>query len=106
MFLKTMNENDYEFWGANALAVVSFAEAMRVELGFAYTDVDHEDDETALTFDADQVHKSWSAGVSLFWDPVDQLTLGWGVGFTKKESEDGDAEYDSLNAGFGAWFRF
>jgi hypothetical protein len=98
------NENDFEFWGANALAVVSFAEAMRVELGFAYTDVDHEDDEGLLL--VDQVHKAWTAGISLFWDPVDQLTLGWGVGFTNKESEDGDAEYDSLNAGFGAWFRF
>jgi hypothetical protein len=88
------------------LAVVSFAEAMRVELGFAYTDVDHEDDETLLTTLDDQVHKAWTAGISLFWDPVDQLTLGWGVGFTNKESEDGDAEYHSLNAGFGAWFRF
>jgi hypothetical protein len=104
--LENTDENDFEFWGANALAVVSFAEAMRVELGFAYTDVDHEDDEALLALDGDQVHKSWTAAVSLFWDPVDQLTLGWGVGFTNKESEDGDAEYDSLNAGFGAWFRF
>ena len=104
--LEHSGENDFEYWGASALAVVSFAEAMRVELGFAYTDVDHEDDETALTLDGDQVHTSWTAGVSLFWDPVDQLTLGWGVGFTSKESEDGDAEYESLNAGFGAWFRF
>jgi hypothetical protein len=104
--LQNGNENDFEFWGANALAVVSFAEAMRVELGFAYTDVDHEDDETLLTTLDDQVHKAWTAGISLFWDPVDQLTLGWGVGFTNKESEDGDAEYHSLNAGFGAWFRF
>jgi hypothetical protein len=100
------DENDYEYWGANALAVVSFAEAMRVELGFAYTDVDHEDDEVLLTLDDDQVHTSWTAGVSLFWDPVDQLTLGWGVGFTSKEPEEGDGEYSSLNAGFGAWFRF
>jgi len=98
--------NDFEFWGANALAVVSFAEAMRVELGFAYVDSDHEEEEIAAVNVGEAIHKSWTAAVSLFWDPVDQLTLGWGVGFTNKESEDGDAEYHSLNAGFGAWFRF
>jgi hypothetical protein len=98
------DENDFEYWGANVMAVVSFAEAMRVELGFAYSDVDHEADE--LVNEADAVDHSWSAGATLFWDPVDQLTLGWGVGFTHKESEDEDAEYDSINAGFGAWFRF
>jgi hypothetical protein len=97
-------ENDLEFWGANVLAVVSFAEAMRVELGFAYSKGDHEGDE--LTNEDDAVETSWTAGASLFWDPVDQLTLGWGVGFTRKESDDEDARYDSLNAGFGAWFRF
>ena len=101
---ETTDENDFEFWGANVLAVVSFAEAMRVELGFAYSNLDHEADE--LTNEADAIDIAWTAGASLFWDPVDQLTLGWGVGFTRKESEDGDAEYDSLNAGFGAWFRF
>ena len=101
---QTDDENDFEFWGANVLAVVSFAEAMRVELGFAYSDVDHEADE--LDFPDEAIDIAWTAGASLFWDPVDQLTLGWGVGFTRKESEDGDAEYDSLNAGFGAWFRF
>jgi hypothetical protein len=98
------DENDFEFWGANVLAVVSFAEAMRVELGFAYSDVDHEADE--LTSPLDAIDIAWTAGASLFWDPVDQLTIGWGVGFTRKESDSGDAEYDSLNAGFGAWFRF
>jgi hypothetical protein len=101
---QTDHENDFEFWGANVLAVVSFAEAMRVELGFAYSNIDHEDNE--LTFPDEAIDIAWTAGASLFWDPVDQLTLGWGVGFTRKESEDGNAEYDSLNAGFGAWFRF
>jgi hypothetical protein len=47
------------------LAVVSFAEAMRVELGFAYTDIDHEEDEP-LVDPTEEVHKSWTAGVSLF----------------------------------------
>jgi hypothetical protein len=101
--LQNSAENDFEFWGASALAVVSFAEAMRVEFGFAYSDVDHE---AELTLIDDQVHKSWSAGVSLLWDPVDQLTLGWGAGFTHKDSESEDAEYHSFNAGFGAWFTF
>ena len=99
-------ENDYEYWGANVLAVVSFAEEMRVELGFAYSDVDHEKDDLAWADDfADAVHHSWTVGASLFWDPVDQLTLGWGVGFTHKDDNEDD-EYDSINAGFGAWFRF
>ena len=103
-YIAQSDENDFEFWGANVLAVVSFAEAMRVELGFAYSNADHEADE--LAFPGDAIDTAWTAGASLFWDPVDQLTLGWGVGFTRKESDDGDAEYDSLNAGFGAWFRF
>jgi hypothetical protein len=108
--LENTAENDGEFWGANVMAVVSFAEAMRVELGFAYSDFDHEADEIdAVAGDlgsGEQVHHSWSVGATLFWDPVDQLTLGWGVGFTHKESKDEEAEYDSINAGFGAWFRF
>jgi hypothetical protein len=72
------DENDLEYWGANVLAVISFAEAMRLELGFAYTDADHEADELLADL-AVSVHKSWTAGASLFWDPVDQLTLGWGA---------------------------
>jgi hypothetical protein len=98
-------ENDMEYWGASVLAVISFHEAMRVELGAAYSDVDHESDELGGDVD-DTVETAWSVGATLFWDPVDQLTLGAGVGFTNKESDDGDGEYDSVNAGFGAWFRF
>jgi hypothetical protein len=101
--LQNAYENDFEYWSANVLAVISFAEAMRVELGAAYSDVDHENDE--LFFDDDQVEKAWTVGASLFWDPVDQLTLGWGVGFTNREDEGGH-DADELNAGFGAWFRF
>lgn len=101
-----VGENDLEYWGANVLAVISFAEAMRLELGFAYTDADHEADDITVAELAVSVHKSWTAGASLFWDPVDQLTLGWGAGFTHKESDDDEAEYDAFIAGFGAWFRF
>jgi hypothetical protein len=77
---------------------------MRVDLGFASSEGDHEGEE--LTDEDDSVETSWSAGASPFWDPVDQLTLCWGVSFTHKESDNEDAEYDFLNAGFGAWFRF
>ena len=74
-------ENDFEFWSASLLAVLSFASNMSLELDFGYTDLDHEGDElTALTVLADQVEKLWSVGGALYWDPVDQLTLGWGVG--------------------------
>jgi hypothetical protein len=96
-------ENDFEYWGANVLAVISFAEATRLELGFAISDIDHEDDE--VTLEDEQVERQWTAAASLFWDPVDQLTLGAGVGFTRRESEDA-GETAEITAGFGAWFRF
>jgi len=98
------SENDMEYWGANLLAVVSFHEAMRLELGAAYSDVDHEEDES-IDF-SDTVETAWTVAASLFWDPVDQLTLGAGVGFTNFESSEGDGEADQIVAGFGAWFRF
>jgi hypothetical protein len=40
-YIPQSDENDL-FWGAHVLAVVSFAEAMRVQLGFAYGEADHE----------------------------------------------------------------
>jgi hypothetical protein len=102
----TTLENDAEYWGASALAVISFHEAMRVELGVGYSDVDHEADELSAEDYGDSVETTLSVGASLFWDPVDQLTLGWGVGWTDKDSTDEDAEGDFIVAGFGAWFRF
>jgi hypothetical protein len=102
--LQNVNENDYEFWSASLLAVLSFASNMSLELDFGYTDLDHESDETYATSVLDQVEKLWSVGGALYWDPVDQLTLGWGIGWNKQE--DDDTEYDNITAGFGAWFRF
>jgi hypothetical protein len=98
------NEDDMEYWAANVLAVVSFAESWRLELGAAYTDLDHESDENIDEDDA--IDDVWTVGASAFWDPVDQLTLGVGVGFSHAEANDGDADYDAIRAGFGAWFRF
>jgi hypothetical protein len=95
-------ENDMGYWGANLLAVVKFDENMRVELGAAYGRLDHEDDEAVDEEDAPD--KVWSLGASLFWDPVDQLTLGLGGGMTRHESDDG--ELDVFQVGFGTWFRF
>ena len=46
-----------------------------------------------------------SIGGALYWDPVDQLTLGWGVGWNQQE-DDEDDEFTNITAGFGAWFRF
>ena len=97
-------ENDFEYWSASLLGVVSFHEAMRLELGAAYTNLDHEADELADT--SDSVETQWTIAASLFWDPVDQLTIGAGVGWTNIDSDDGDAEADQLVAGFGTWFRF
>jgi hypothetical protein len=102
--LQNVNENDYEFWSASLLAVLSFGNNLSLELDLGYTDLDHESDETYATNVLDQVEKLWSVGGALYWDPVDQLTLGWGVGWNKQE--DDDTEYDNITAGFGAWFRF
>jgi len=100
-------ENDMGYWGVNGLAVIKFAEAMRLELGGAYSNLNHEEDE--LGDKGDNVDHQWSVAASLFWDPVDQLTLGAGVGFNRQttdDSDDDDADADVWHAGFGAWFRF
>jgi hypothetical protein len=103
-FPSQANENDAEYWAASILAVVSFAEAWRLELGAAMTSFDHEEDEAILEDNA--VEDIWTVGASAFWDPVDQLTLGVGVGFSHAEADGADAEADFITAGFGAWFRF
>jgi len=110
--LQNYYENDMGYWGVNALGVIGFTEGMRIELGFAYSDLDHEEDEIPFRFENDQVDRQWTAAASLFWDPVDQLTLGAGVGYTRRESTEshewdgGDGETDEITAGLGAWFRF
>ncbi len=85
-------ENDLEYWSANALLVIGFTEGMRLELGGAYTDLDHEEDELGGDDFEDTIEKQWTVAASMFWDPVDQLTLGAGVGFTHKDSDDDDGE--------------
>jgi hypothetical protein len=104
--LETYGENDMGYWGVNAMGVISFTEGMRLELGFAYSKLDHESDE--LSEDHDQVDRQWTGAASVFWDPVDQLTLGAGVGFSRRESLRGpsDGKTDEVTAGLGAWFRF
>jgi hypothetical protein len=98
-------ENDMEYWAANIMAVISFAESWRLELGAAYTELEHEEDETLVDEDDAPEHQ-WTVAASAFWDPVDQLTLGVGVGFSHGHAVDEDAEFDAITAGFGAWFRF
>jgi hypothetical protein len=98
-------ENDMGYWGANALGVVSFANNMSLELDFGYTSLDHEGDEMTVAQLDDQVDNLWSAGAALYWDPVDQLTLGWGAGWNEQSDNDG-TDYTDITAGFGAWFRF
>jgi hypothetical protein len=98
------NENDMEYWAASIMAVVSFAESWRLELGAAYTDLEHEEDEFIDEDDAPE--SQWTVAASAFWDPVDQLTMGVGVGFSHGETDDEDAEFDAITVGFGTWFRF
>jgi hypothetical protein len=93
------------YWGANALGVVSFASNMSLEVDFGYTSLDHESDELTAAEYNDQVDTLWSAGAALYWDPVDQLTLGWGAGWNEQSDNDG-TDYTDITAGFGAWFRF
>jgi hypothetical protein len=98
-------ENDFEYWSASVLAVLSFGNNLSLELDFGYTDLEHEADDLGAAEFADQVVHLWSIGGAIYWDPVDQLTLGWGVGWNKQEDDDGD-EFRDITAGFGAWFRF
>ena len=101
--VQNVNENDFEFWSASVLAVLSFGNNLSLELDFGYTNLDHEGDEALLA--VEQVEKLWSVGGAIYWDPVDQLTLGWGVGWNKQE-DDEDDDFTDITAGFGAWFRF
>ena len=115
--VENTGENDMGYWGANALAVYSFAGNLSLEADVGYTSLDHEKDELSVTTTTggvttttffvydDQVDQLWSVGGALYWDPVDQLTLGWGAGWNQQSDNDG-TDYTNITAGFGAWFRF
>jgi hypothetical protein len=103
-FAAKTGQNDFEFWNASLMAVISFAEAWRLELGAAYLEFEHEDDEPVAMDNA--VEEIWTVGASAFWDPVDQLTLGVGVGVSRAAAAEADVDAHALTAGFGAWFRF
>ncbi len=104
-FTPKADQNDFEYWTASLMAVISFAEAWRLELGAAYLEFEHEDDEGIANLD-NAVEEVWTVGASAFWDPVDQLTLGVGVGVSRADAVEEDADVHYLTAGFGAWFRF
>jgi hypothetical protein len=97
-------ENDMEHWNASAFAVLGFAEGWGFELGAAYSSLEHEEDDFADAEDA--VDNIWSVLAALTWNPVDQLTMIWGVGFNHLEAEDEEAEADWWSAGMSTSWRF
>jgi hypothetical protein len=88
---------DDEWWGVTAGILWSFATPWQLQLGVGYAEVDRDD--------SDVEDESLDATISLFYDPVDQLTLGIGAGYHENDvlALDGD---DYFVAGFGAYFRF
>jgi len=104
---------DEEFWGASVGLLANLSEDTRLELGVGYEDYD--DAGTALGF-----------GGGIYWDPVSQVTLGFGATYIDRNDTaalavvDGpdagtvpdhvevvdDEDEDSLEIFFGTWLRF
>jgi hypothetical protein len=104
---------DEEFWGASVGLLANLSEDTRLELGVGYEDYDEAG--TALGF-----------GGGIYWDPVSQVTLGFGAtyidrndtaavaavdldpgaGFDPAVAIVDDEDEDSLEIFFGTWLRF
>jgi hypothetical protein len=89
--------NDDEWWGVSGGIIWSFATPWSLQLGVGYAEVERDN--------SDVEDESLDATITLFYDPVDQLTLGIGAGYHENDvlALDGD---DYFVAGFGAYFRF
>jgi hypothetical protein len=97
---------DDEWWGVTGGVIWTFASPWSLQLGAGYAEVERNTNEN---FD-DQDQHSFDATATLFWDPVDQLTLGLGAGYHDNDvqclGEASDDHSDCWVAGFGAYFRF
>jgi len=97
---------DDDFWGASVGLLAGISEDTRIELGVGYEDYDVGG--TALGF-----------GGGIYWDPVSQVTLGFGATYVERDiddtrvffrgdddSDDGDLDLNTLEVFFGTWLRF
>jgi hypothetical protein len=90
---------DDDWWGVSGGFIFGFATAMSLQFSAGYAELEHEGD------DFDDGHESLDVAATLFWDPVDQLTLGFGAGWHDNEVQAVEGD-DYWVAGFGAYFRF
>lgn len=105
----TACENDMQHWSVNGLMSFNFAESWIFELGGGYSSLDHEEDEGLD--DEIPVTDVWFASAALVWNPVDQFTMVWGVGFNHHENDpedvdDGSEESDLWSVGLATYWRF
>ena len=100
--------NEEGFWAASVGVLAHLSEDTRLELGVGYEDYD--EGGTALGF-----------GGGVYWDPVSQVTLGFGATYVERDididekfdsvvfpdfPDDGDFDHDTLEVFFGTWLRF
>lgn len=90
---------DEEFWAASLGIMAGIAEDTRIELGIGYEDYD-------------VAGKALGFGFGVYWDPVSQLTLGFGATYIEPDDafidDDGIRAVDDslLQVFFGTWLRF
>ena len=89
---------DDEWWGVSGGVIFSFATAMSLQLGAGYAEVDRQG--------PNGEDESLDVTATLFYDPVDQLTLGLGVGYHDNEVLAIGSNDEYWVGGFGAYFRF
>jgi hypothetical protein len=77
---------DNSWWGVNALAAFSFTDEIDMEIGAGYKSRDLADvDAPAGDLSGDVT--IWSVAGGLYYDPVDQLTIGLEAAWTSTEAE-------------------
>jgi opacity protein-like surface antigen len=102
-------ENDMKHWDVSGLAYFQFADTWAFEVGAAYTNLKHEEDELDNS-DEIAVDEIFFVGGGVRWDPVDQLTFVLGGGYNhlknKPEEEDDKADMDRWSVGLATYWRF
>ena len=94
---------DDEWWGVSAGFIWGFASAMSLQVGAGYAEVERK----VEIDDVNEDEESLDVTATLFYDPVDQLTLGLGVGYHENEIQSADGDQENYwVGGFGAYFRF
>ncbi|HUQ36139.1 MAG TPA: hypothetical protein VM144_07165 [Aestuariivirga sp.] len=95
------DEDDVDFWGASILASMNLSDTSHIEVGYGHKD-----------YDDDSVSDTDAVLVGLYYDPVDQLTIGLEAEWIRTsgyEDDDLDGDWgssDSVQVGVVTVYRF